>query len=132
MLFNKGKNVKLNLTQNALKYFSHVDMTLQAASFVDGHFAGAFGYFRHYYFDLIDKEMKNMTNEEKLEFAEINKRNELQTLAALSRVLKDEVFDDYLNKMYSQDEQEKIRQGIRQIPTRIPVAPINKHTEKNK
>jgi hypothetical protein len=47
---------------------------LQASSFIDGYFDGAFLFFRNYYFNLIDIEMKLMTNDQKQEHLEKTKQ----------------------------------------------------------
>ena len=126
MFFIKKRKVKMGVTPNTLNYFSVVDILLQATSFIDGHFDGPFSYFRASYFNLIKSEMALMSNTQKVEHLEGQKENELKTLAALSQVLKEEVFSQYLDKMYSPEEQASIRNSIKYMPIKIPVAPINK------
>jgi hypothetical protein len=126
MFFRKKRSVELTVTTNTLKYFSQLHTLLQAASFTDGLFASPFIYFREHYFSLIDSEMSRMTQDEKLAHVEKDKVVLLQTLAALSRVLKAEVFKKYLEKMYSPEEQKDILQKIGEMPRQIPIEPINK------
>ena len=123
-MFFRKKNIKLKftVTQNTIEYFAFVDTILQASSFVDGNFAGPFYYFRQYYFELIEQEMKNMTKSEKIDFSEKSKGYETKILAALSRVLKNEIFEDFLIKMYSKEDIKRIMGEIKQMSARIPVA----------
>lgn len=113
MFFKRKKSLKILVTPNTSKYFSQVDMLLQAISFFDGYFSGAFIFFRNYYFPLIKKEMLQMSEQEKIEHFELTKTNQLQLLAALSSILKEDVFDNYLRKVFSPDEIIKILREIK-------------------
>ena len=130
MFFNKNKTIKLNLTPNTLYHFSRVDTLLQTLAFSDGYFDGAFEYFRFHYFTLINSKMKKMSHEEKLRHANEVVVIDRRTLAALANVLKEEVFDSYLNKMYDEEEQKEIRKEIVNYRKRVPVDPITAVTRR--
>jgi hypothetical protein len=121
MLFKKNKRLQLTITANTINYFSQVDKMLQAMSFYDGNFAGSFTYFREYYFQLIDKQMKVMTKKEKLEYYKTNERTDKKIIVALSNVLKEEVFSNYLKKMYSEEELKEIKKDIENYQKRFPL-----------
>ncbi|MBO9200224.1 MULTISPECIES: hypothetical protein [Niastella] len=121
MLFKKNKRLQLTITTYTINYFSQIDKMLQAMSFYDGNFAGSFSYFREYYFELIDKEMKVMTKKEKLKYFQSNERTDRKVIVALSNVLKEEVFSNYLKKMYSEEEQKEISKDIENYQKRFPL-----------
>jgi len=118
--FKTQKNISLKYTNNSVKYFQQIDILLQAIQFEDGRFFGAFCYFRNAYFDLIDKEMKKMSQKEKIEYLESAEKHNLETLAVLSRVLKKEIFENFITDMYAEKDIRNILEGIKKFPAAIP------------
>ncbi|MBN9352217.1 MAG: hypothetical protein J0H55_16175 [Chitinophagaceae bacterium] len=120
MIFKTQKNISLKYTNNSVKYFQQIDILLQAIQFEDGRFFWAFCYFRNAYFDLIDKEMKKMSQKEKIEYLESAEKHNLETLAVLSRVLKKEIFENFITDMYAEKDIRNILEGIKKFPAAIP------------
>ena len=120
MIFKTQKNISLKYTNNSVKYFQQIDILLQAIQFEDGRFFWAFCYFRNASFDLIDKEMKKMSQKEKIEYLESAEKHNLETLAVLSRVLKKEIFENFITDMYAEKDIRNILEGIKKFPAAIP------------